>query len=160
MKNEGPIQNILQAIIPAMEITNSIFNTEKYRSEDNFHPKLKILTSATLKLQQNLRKALFSCLFTPQDSSVILEFFEYKSKVDKKDEFVVQSYQRAVSTSQIYEYAWKFRLNMSDSEDLEITSASEFNNLLEILTKILQCLELCLDFPFESKNIQLIKNIE
>ena len=151
MKNEKPIQNILQAIVPSLEITNSIFNKNNAEDEESSHPNLKILVAATMKLQEKLRKGLFSWVFTPEDAKVITEFFECKNIIDNKDEFVVQSYKRAITASEVYEYAWKYRLNMNDSDEGEITSASEFDNLYKILNQILQCIELCLDFPFESK---------
>lgn len=40
---------------------------------------------------------------------------------------------------------------MTEGEDGEITSASGFQNMMEIMDQILLCIELCLDFPFESK---------
>ena len=58
------------------------------------------------------------------------------SKVDNKDEFVVQSFKRAEAAAQVYEDAWKYRLNMNDADEGEITSASEFNNLVEILSQL------------------------
>jgi len=60
MKNEKPIQNILQAIVPSLEITNSIFNKNNAEDEESSHPNLKILVAATMKLQEKLRKGLFS----------------------------------------------------------------------------------------------------
>jgi hypothetical protein len=79
MKNEKPISNILQAAISAIEISNSIFNREPYGSDEKkVHPKLKIFISATLKLQQKLRKGLFDCVFEANDASVIIEFFGCK----------------------------------------------------------------------------------
>jgi len=72
-------------------------------------------------------------------------------KLDSKDEFVVQSFQRAKEAASVYEYAWKFRLNMTNGEEGDITSASEFKNLVDILNKLLVCIEMCLEFPFESK---------
>lgn len=79
MSNEAPVKNIIQAVTPALEIANSIFNSEKYQNEEKVHPKLKILLSATLKLQQELRKGLFSRVFNESnDTQVVLEFFQYK----------------------------------------------------------------------------------
>lgn len=79
MQNEKSIANILLAAVPAIEVSNSIFNREPYKSDDEkVHPKLKIFISATLKLQQKLRKGLFDCVFEANDADIILEFFDCK----------------------------------------------------------------------------------
>ena len=51
----------------------------------------------------------------------------------------------------MYEYAWKYRLTLTDGEEGEITSASGYENMMDIMDQVLLCIELCLDFPFESK---------
>ena len=80
MSNEKPIKTILLEIVPALQIANSIFNGDSYKEDsEKSHPKTKLLLSATLKLQQELRKGLFNYIFEDQESAqVVLEFFEYK----------------------------------------------------------------------------------
>lgn len=114
------------------------------------------MIQATLVLQKELRKALFLSTFTIKEADIVCEFFSYKSKVDKKDEFVVSSYQKAIQATDVYENAWKYRLKLSDDES-EISSISEFNNLHKILDQILLCIELCLEFPFEKCLLNMVE---
>ena len=80
MNTESPTKHITLSAVSALRLTNSIFNREEYKSSDEkFHPKSKILVAATLKLQQELRKALFCGVFKEQvDVQVVLEFFTHK----------------------------------------------------------------------------------
>jgi hypothetical protein len=157
-------KSILLHSIPTIQIANSIFNSKEYRSDpDKYHPKTKILISSTLKLQQDLRKGLFDMTFSPEEINVVLEFFEHKSKLDKKDEYLIASYYRAQEAIQVYKLAWNFRiktLDCTDNDESEITSESEFLNLLEIMQQLLVCIELCLEFPFESCLLNLIEYSE
>lgn len=80
MSKEKHTREILLAVVPALEIANSIFNSETYKNEEeSSHPKMKILLSATCKLQQELRKGLFNYVFSNEEAEqAVLEFFNYK----------------------------------------------------------------------------------
>ena len=157
-------KNILLQAIPALKIVNSIFNREEYKSDPNkYHPKTQILIQATIMFQQELRKSLFDMTFDKNQTEIVLEYFSYKSKLDAKDFNLVKSYHRALDAAQVSKLAEQFELSnieILENEEVEITSPSEFTNLYEILEKLLICIDLKLDFKFESCLLKLVEYSE
>ena len=122
------VKTVLTQSLSVLELANTIFNSSKYsESADSYHPKTKILVPATLKLQQELRKHLFNKTFSSLEIKIVLEFFNHKSKLDKKDQYLVKSYYRATDAAEIYKMIWKFQLKNIDileNESQEIQSPS------------------------------------
>ena len=157
-------KNVLLQVISVLKIVNSIFNCEQYKNDpDRYHPRTQILIQATIMLQQELRKSLFDMTFDQEQTEIVLEFFSYKSKLDKKDFNLVKNYYRALDAAKVSKLAEEFELNnieIIENEEIEITSPSEFANLYEMLEKLLICIDLKLDFKFESCLLKLVEYSE